>query len=186
LVESGYYRGARDGVYLLVNMDAYRHALVNMIPTYISCTLIKPGAKWSFGADPTLNTIDSMMGGRYYSVTRNKMVADGEEFVDNEGAADETLFFIASIVEVSNIRNNEWPWLVDHIANAGYEDLEEGNMKAIYEVAQSLLDKDDRDLIQHCSFLGGWEVESHYLREEGYSEIDAVNFVGRLKAVPYE
>jgi hypothetical protein len=59
-------------------------------------------------------------------------------------------------------------------------------MKALYEVAQSLVAKDDTDPITHVSFLGGWATETTYLREEGYNEITAVDFVGRCKVVEIE
>lgn len=122
-----------------------------------------------------------MLGGLYYSVTRDKIVGDGEELTDGEGKLTETLFMLTSIIEVDDRAGNQWPWLTDHIANAGYEDLNADNMKAMYEVAQSLVATDEKDLIIHVSFLGGWTVETTYLREEGYNEISAVDFVGRCK-----
>ena len=160
-----------------------------MIPTYISTTILKPGARYSFGAEhlaiPSAEVplIDSMLGGIYYSVTRDKIVPDGEELVADDGALAEILFMVTSITEVDEMSNGQYPWLVDHIANAGYTDLEAGNMKALYEVASSLVAGNENDLIIHVSFLGGWTTETTYLREEGYSEISAVNFAGRCKVV---
>lgn len=157
-----------------------------MIPTYISSFILKPGALYTFGhrsATPDDLCIDSMLGGLYYSVTRDKIVGDGDELTDNEGKLIETLFMVTSIQEVDERSGHQWPWLVDHIANSGYNDLEEGNMKALYEAALSLVAVDEESSIIHVSFLGGWETETTYLREEGYYEISEVNFVGRLKAV---
>ncbi|MFA6159390.1 MAG: hypothetical protein WC763_07230, partial [Candidatus Paceibacterota bacterium] len=126
-----------------------------MIPTYISSIILKPGACYTFGSgseNPRVLSIDSMLGGFYYSVTRDLIVADGEELTDGEGKLTETLFMVTSILEVDETAGHQYPWLVDHIACAGYEDLNAGNMKALYEVAQSLVAKDDTDPITHVSF----------------------------------
>ena len=160
-----------------------------MIPTYISSIILKPGALYAFSESlsPLQGlSLDPMLGGLYYSVTRDLIVADGEELTDDDGKLTETLFMLASIVEVDDRASDQYPWLVDHIACGGYEDLNAGNMKALYEIAQSLVAKDDTDLITHVSFLGGWETESTFLREEGYSEVTAVDFVGRCKVVEIE
>lgn len=152
-----------------------------MIPTYISAIILKPGAKWSFGHDPSIFSLDSPLGAFYYSVTRDQIIADGDELTGPDGEAAETLFFITDIREVSPMSDDQYPWMVDYLANAGYEDLEAGNMKAMYEIAKSLVVKDKDDPIQLVSFLGGWEVHSHYDDYEGYNEIDGLEFVGQCE-----
>lgn len=158
-----------------------------MIPTYISCVILKPGARYSFGDyEPGSCSIDAMLGYNYYSVTRDKIVADGDEFVDNDGVLDETLFMVTDIKEIESFGHDNWPWLVDYMACTGYEDLEEGNMKVLYQTAMSLIPRDCKELVTHVSFIGLWEVETTYLSEEGYTEIDQINYVGPGKVILQE
>jgi len=157
--------------------------------TYISTTILKPGARYAFSESMSSLqglSIDSMLGGVYYSVTRDLIVADGEEELDAEGRLAETLFMVTNIQEVGPFAGDQHPWLVDHIACGGYEDLNAENMKALYEVAQSLVAKNEESLIIPVSFLGDWTVETTYLREEGYNEVTAVDFAGPCKVVRVE
>lgn len=157
-----------------------------MNPTYISTVILKPGARYAFSESvSSLETLslDSPLGGVYYSVTHDKIVADGEELLDAEGKLAETLFMVTSIQEVGPSAGNQGPWLVDHMANGGYEDLD-GNMKAMYEVALSLVPKEEDSLIIPISFLGDWTIETSWEPEGGYTEVDAIDFAGPCKVVP--
>jgi len=168
-----------------------------MNPTYIETVIYRPGVLFAPSLeirralsltwdDPNVY-LDEALGGRIYSVTRDKMIQEGEQEVDAAGKLTETLFVVTRLVEVRECAGvDQQPWLREYMSQVGFEDLEESNMAALYEVAVSLLpEKLDGYEIIPVSFLGDWTI--HMSRggfEDLYPEIDMIEFAGRYEAVP--
>ena len=166
-----------------------------MNPTYIETVIYRPGVLFaplredsetlSLWNDPNVY-LDEALGGRIYSVTRDKMIEEGEQEVDAAGKLTETLFVVTGMTEVrecAGITQN--PWLREYMGACGFQDLEEGNMAALYEIAVSLLPKEpDEYEIVPVSFLGDWIIHTSQGHEDPYPEIDMIEFAGRYEAVP--
>ena len=176
-----------------------------MNPTYISSLILMPGAMIPSNDDGICPTrvdynnvvhIDEIIGGRIYSVTRGKVIKDGEWEEDFEGRLTEQLFLLTELREISTrAGQDDRDWLVDYMADTGYEYLEEGHMKALYEAAKGYVstrlvlhnlaaqhDAPEREeVVIPVSFIGDWSVSMSYY--EMYPEIDSIDFMGVCKIV---
>jgi len=157
-----------------------------MNPTYIETAIYRPGVKLTHEEDDDIylredvTALVDVLGGRIYSVTRDKMIEEGEEAVDAEGRLTEILFVIRHMTEIRTCAGrDDHPWLVDYMANVGYEDLEEGNMLALYEVAVSLLSGEEaKRFVSLASFVGDWIIHTSQGYQDDYPEIDEIEFAG--------
>lgn len=176
-------------------------------PTFVQCHIILPGAQ----VDETLTESDittdvvgiienEALGERVYSVTRDKMVRLSESDiyrepviqVDSEGKLAETLFIVMQMTEISPRAGWEnYEWMVDYMANAGWEDLNEGNMKALYDIAMEHIGQaglHDPYTLKHfhvgASFIVDWTINSSTDYWTGYSEIDAIDVESEMELRP--
>lgn len=151
-------------------------------PTFIQCSIILPGAPFHEALSEDCSSNDDMgayieneaLGERIYSVTRNKMVCLAESSfnreplvkLDDEHRLDETLFVVTQITEICPRGGwNRHEWLADYMAEGSWEDLNEGNMKALYDIAMKHIGQDglnDPFTREHfhvgASFVVDWTI----------------------------
>lgn len=166
-------------------------------PTFVQCSIILPGA--CLNDDMGAFIENDALGERIYSVTRDEMIRLAESNVycepiiqiDSKDKLTETLFIITSMTEIRPRGGwGDHEWLVDYMAEVDWQDLNESNMKALYDIAMKYIGTEglnDPFTQKHfhvgASFIVDWTIGSSTDYWAGYSEIDLIDVEGETKIV---
>lgn len=121
-----------------------------------------------------------------YSVDRNKII-ELEDILVKGNILQEKLFLFENLIELESRCSppDTGDWLLDYMAESNYCDLEEGNMRALYEETTKYYDPklESDEKIINISFIGFWSVSMSQGYEDLYPEIDYIEYTGAGKVV---
>lgn len=175
-----------------------------MIPTYVQTAIIWPGMRMREDRPPGNNKAVMIFGDTdtvedwvdhearvVYSVDRHHVIDLNAEnaIKERDGKLDEKLFVFSSLIEVSDRTTCTSDWLLDWLAEGGYDCLDADTMKELYAIAAGKLEVETHrtlSLLDTIGFVVIWDVEMDNGGPEEYPEVSNVFIVGEGEVVVRE